>query len=93
MKLIWIGKNVFQKLLPELGVPFGTGKAEKLIRSAYAFSCTRSLTKTVREGMRIDGLEGWSVLEMPGHAESHIVLSMKKRENAWRRSSAGQQLV
>lgn len=59
-------KRFFQKLLPELGVPFGTGKAEKLIRSAYAFSCTRSLTKTVREGMRIDGLEGWSVLEMPG---------------------------
>ncbi|MEC2182727.1 MBL fold metallo-hydrolase [Bacillus spizizenii] len=71
-------KRFFQKLLPELGVPFDTGKAEKLIRSAYAFSCTRSLTKTVREGMRIDGLEGWSVLEMPGHAESHIVLFHEK---------------
>lgn len=24
--------------------------------------------------MEIDGLKGWTVLEMPGHAESHIVL-------------------
>ncbi|MGF7532707.1 MBL fold metallo-hydrolase [Bacillus mexicanus] len=71
-------KRFFQKLLPELGVPLDTEKAEKLIRSAYAFSCTRSLTKTVREGMSIDGLEGWSVLEMPGHAESHIVLFHEK---------------
>ncbi|MBV5122627.1 MBL fold metallo-hydrolase [Bacillus halotolerans] len=71
-------KHFFQKLLPELGVPFDDVKAERLIRSAYAFSCTRSLTQTVTEGMKIDGMGDWTVLEMPGHAESHIVLFHEK---------------
>lgn len=73
-----MAKTFFQKLLPELGIPFDDVKAERLIRSAYAFSCTRSLTQTVTEGMKIDGMGDWTVLEMPGHAESHIVLFHEK---------------
>ncbi|MCY8514877.1 MBL fold metallo-hydrolase [Bacillus atrophaeus] len=69
----WQG-TYFQQLFSELGAPLEHKQAERLLRSAYKFSCTRSLTKTVGEGMEIDGLKGWTVLEMPGHAESHIVL-------------------
>ncbi|MCC3358746.1 MBL fold metallo-hydrolase [Bacillus sp. REN16] len=38
------------------------------------YSCSRSLTTTVGEGDTIEGLNGFRVLETPGHAQSHIVL-------------------
>lgn len=38
------------------------------------YSCCRSLTATIEEGDTIEGLAGFTVLETPGHAQSHIVL-------------------
>ncbi|MDI5791572.1 MBL fold metallo-hydrolase [Bacillus licheniformis] len=43
-------------------------------KASYRYSCNRTLTETVSEGGQIEGLDGWRVLETPGHAASHIVL-------------------
>ncbi len=40
----------------------------------FKYSCHRSLTTTTGEGETIEGLQGFKVLETPGHAQSHIVL-------------------
>jgi glyoxylase-like metal-dependent hydrolase (beta-lactamase superfamily II) len=42
------------------------------------YSCQRSLTHAVAEGDRIEGLQEWTVIETPGHAQSHIVLYREK---------------
>lgn len=65
-------------MLFELGVLFGMGKVEKLIWLVYVFFCMRFLMKIVREGMRIDGFEGWFVLEMSGYVELYIVFFYEK---------------
>lgn len=38
----------------------------------------RFLIKLIREGMGIDGFEGWFVLEMSGYVELYIVLFYEK---------------
>ena len=50
-------------------------KDESLLTTrTLKYSCNRSLTHTVREGDRIDSLPGFTVLETPGHASTHISL-------------------
>ncbi|WP_110111234.1 MBL fold metallo-hydrolase [Bacillus sp. CGMCC 1.16541] len=44
------------------------------LKSTLKYSCHRSLTDIVKEGDFISGLEGWQVIETPGHAQSHIAL-------------------
>lgn len=49
-------------------------------RDPLAFSCNRPLTYELKEGDFIPGLLGWSVLETPGHAQSHIALYHKENQ-------------
>ncbi|KXZ21487.1 MBL fold metallo-hydrolase [Bacillus nakamurai] len=67
-------EHFFLRLLTDMGVPITPEDIHKTIKMSYLFSAKRSLTKTVRENGKIDGLDGWTVLEIPGHAASHIAL-------------------
>ncbi|MGN9864839.1 MBL fold metallo-hydrolase [Bacillus swezeyi] len=67
-------QSFFTYLFKQLGVPVDMSLLSLTVKRSYRFSCQRSLTETVLEGAQIDGLEGWRVLETPGHASSHIVL-------------------
>ncbi|WP_394356207.1 MBL fold metallo-hydrolase [Bacillus changyiensis] len=69
----------FTYLFGQIGVPHHMISSRTVERS-YRLSCRRSLTQTVKENNQIDGLEGWTVLETPGHATSHIVLYHEKSE-------------
>ncbi len=64
--------------MTEMGVPLTPEDIHKTVKLSYLFSANRPLTKTVREGGKIDGLNGWTVLEIPGHAASHIALYHEK---------------
>jgi len=46
----------------------------KRLKASMKYSCHRSLTTSVQEGDYIPDLESWKVLEVPGHAQSHIAL-------------------
>ncbi|MCF7617916.1 MBL fold metallo-hydrolase [Bacillus sonorensis] len=71
-------QSFFTYLFKQFGVPDTMGSLSLTVKRSYRFSCKRSLTKTVTEGSTIDGLEGWRVLETPGHASSHIALFHEK---------------
>lgn len=65
----------FQTLYRQHGVDEAMIEKMKKSEERYLdFSCETDLTITVREGDRIDGLNGWKVIETPGHAQSHISL-------------------
>lgn len=54
---------------------------EKMIKSNryfLSFTGERGLDVEIKEGDKLDGLPGWSVIETPGHAQSHISLYDEK---------------
>ncbi|CAI8736305.1 putative metallo-hydrolase YflN [Bacillus licheniformis] len=67
-------KSFFTYLFQRFGVPGDMKPPGHTIKASYRYSCNRTLTETVSEGGQIEGLDGWRVLETPGHAASHIVL-------------------
>ncbi|WP_456278407.1 MBL fold metallo-hydrolase [Bacillus sp. AK128] len=79
----WISKDsvfferhdlFFYDLLVKLGLSeMFLPKVNKL-RETLAYSCNRSLSHQINEGDSIPGLPGWTVIETPGHAQSHIAL-------------------
>lgn len=71
-------QTFFTYLFKRFGVPADMESVSLTVKRSYRLSCKRSLTKAVTEGSRIDGLEGWKVLETPGHASSHIALYHEK---------------
>lgn len=73
-------QTFFTYLFKRFGVPADMESVSLTVKRSYRLSCKRSLTKAVTEGSRIDGLEGWKVLETPGHASSHIALYHEKAE-------------
>ncbi len=48
------------------------------LRKTLKYSCNRSLTGHLVEGMRPLGLNEWQVIETPGHAQSQIALFREK---------------
>ncbi|MFL6559866.1 MAG: MBL fold metallo-hydrolase [Bacillus sp. (in: firmicutes)] len=48
------------------------------LRKTLKYSCNRSLTGHLVEGMRPPGLSEWQVIETPGHAQSQIALFREK---------------
>ncbi|MBM7660981.1 glyoxylase-like metal-dependent hydrolase (beta-lactamase superfamily II) [Bacillus mesophilus] len=79
----WITKNssffehhdqFFYDLFSKLGVDGIILQKMNKLRKTLAYSCERSLSYEVKEGDTIPGLPGWTVLETPGHAQSHIAL-------------------
>jgi glyoxylase-like metal-dependent hydrolase (beta-lactamase superfamily II) len=70
----------FNELFVKLGLNESFLQRATQLKSPLAYSCNRSLTHEIKEGDRIPGLPGWSVLETPGHAQSHIVLHHEKSQ-------------
>lgn len=81
----WIDKNdafyewhdtFYMKHLLEYGVPERMlAPVIEEMKKTYAFACSnRRITNEVIDGSDVPGLPGWTVLETPGHAGSHIVL-------------------
>lgn len=68
----------YYKLFTEFGVPEKYLSFIGLMRKTLRFSCNRSLTGELQEGDKPAGLDEWTVLETPGHAQSHIGLLREK---------------
>ncbi|WP_170885452.1 MBL fold metallo-hydrolase [Bacillus alkalicellulosilyticus] len=49
-------------------------KLQRVLAGYLDFSCYQQLDKIVKTGDSIDGLDGWQVIEVPGHAQTHIML-------------------
>ncbi|NHM32081.1 MBL fold metallo-hydrolase [Neobacillus terrae] len=63
-----------RKLFQDFGLPEEFSPFITHIRHTLKYTCNRSLTGLLAEGEAIPGLSEWTVLETPGHAQSHIVL-------------------
>ncbi|WP_035178042.1 MBL fold metallo-hydrolase [Alkalihalobacterium bogoriense] len=65
----------FEQFYQENGLPQRLiEKIKRQLQLYMDFSCQRELDIIVKEGDCIDGLYGWSVVEVPGHAQSQIML-------------------
>ncbi|WP_027407688.1 MBL fold metallo-hydrolase [Anoxybacteroides tepidamans] len=73
----WDGRY-FDQFLIECGVSRAFFAKLPNVRSSLRYSCERSLDVAVGEGDQIAGLPDWTVIETPGHAQSHIVLYREK---------------
>ncbi|MGD6815635.1 MBL fold metallo-hydrolase [Metabacillus sp. 84] len=71
-------KGFFHGLLLEFGVDPVFLKYIKNLERSLAFSCTVSLSQSIRSGDPVPGMPGFKVLETPGHAQSHIALYREK---------------
>jgi len=71
-------QQFFSRFLTECGVnDTFLGKVPEMQRS-LRYSCLRALTTMVQEGATIPSLSDWTVIETPGHAQSHLVLYREK---------------
>lgn len=69
----------FEKIFPQFGIPeHYFSPSVKIMKKTMVFSCDRSLSGTILETDEPPALPGWRVIETPGHAQSHIVLSREK---------------
>ncbi len=68
----------YQELFVSLGLDEVFIKKAAHLKDPLAYSCNRPLTYELKEGDTIPGLPGWTVLETPGHAQSHIALHHKE---------------
>ncbi|MGM0791669.1 MAG: MBL fold metallo-hydrolase [Bacillota bacterium] len=68
----------YRGLFREFGIPDVYLPFIGLMKKTLIFSCSRSLTGSICEGDEPPGLPGWSVVETPGHAQSHIGLYREK---------------
>ncbi|WP_078413679.1 MBL fold metallo-hydrolase [Priestia abyssalis] len=73
-------REFFMELFQRYGIPYTPEVLLKSLTALMEYSCRRSLTQTVKEGDTIAGLEGWTVLETPGHAQGHICLYHEEEE-------------
>ena len=65
--------HFFRNLSFEMGLPDTYVNKIDKIAGGEAFTCSRSLTGTIKEGDEVPGLPGWVVYETPGHALGHVV--------------------
>ncbi len=68
----------FRDLFQDFGLPKENIPLLANFRKALMYSCSRSLTGQLVEGMRPPGLPEWQVIETPGHAQSQIALFRKR---------------
>lgn len=73
-------REFFVKSFHQYGIPYPAQTMLEKLTAPMIYSCRRSLTQTVKEGENIAGLEGWTVLETPGHAQDHICLYHEEEE-------------
>lgn len=85
----WISKDptfferhdqFFYDLLFKLGLNEMFIQKVNNLWETLAFSCQRSLTHELKEGDGVPGLTGWTVIETPGHAQSHIALFHEQKQ-------------
>lgn len=68
----------YYQLYQQFGIPKEYLPYVDRMKKSLKYSCNRSLTDTLREGDRPEGLSDWSAIETPGHAQSHIGLFREK---------------
>ena len=71
-------EEFFTALFYQFGLPNEYLPSISSLRKTLKYSCNRSLTGHLVEGMNPPGLYDWQVIETPGHAQSHIVLFREK---------------
>ncbi|MFJ7725457.1 MBL fold metallo-hydrolase [Neobacillus sp. NPDC097160] len=71
-------EEFFKVNFQEFGLPAEYIPLLSKLRKTLKYSCNRSLTGHLVEGMRPPGLSDWQVIETPGHAQSHIALFREK---------------
>jgi glyoxylase-like metal-dependent hydrolase (beta-lactamase superfamily II) len=64
----------YKSLFVEFGIPVTMFPFINKMKKTLHYSCNRSLTSPILEGSNVPGLQEWSVIETPGHAQSHICL-------------------
>ncbi|WLD91944.1 MBL fold metallo-hydrolase [Alkalihalobacillus sp. AL-G] len=64
----------YEKVYKEMGIEQFHKKSMAQIRKYLDYSCTVKIDTILQEGDEIEGLEGWKVLETPGHAQGHLSL-------------------
>ncbi|MEH7124410.1 MBL fold metallo-hydrolase [Bacillus sp. JJ1773] len=68
----------YYDLFPKCGIPDQFFPFISSLKKSLRFSCSRSLTGVLEEGDTPLGLGDWTVIEIPGHAQSHIGLFREK---------------
>lgn len=69
--------SFFNDLYAKWGVPEQFQDIERALKYTLKFSTQGALTNVLKEGDSIPGMDGFVVMEAPGHAESHISLYHK----------------
>ncbi|WP_332691527.1 MBL fold metallo-hydrolase [Halalkalibacter lacteus] len=65
----------FQKFYNEHGVPMEVVEKVRRTSQAYiSFIEQADLNVIVKHGDKVPGLSGWKVIEVPGHAQNHIMI-------------------
>ena len=62
----------YEQLFLQAGLPQEYFPFIKKIRSPLAFMGNRGLTDTINKGEPLPGMQGWTILETLGHAQSHL---------------------
>jgi glyoxylase-like metal-dependent hydrolase (beta-lactamase superfamily II) len=71
-------RDFYRGLFEALSVPPELMGNLRRMEKTLDFAGNRPLDGTLAEGMEVDGLPGWFVIETPGHAQSHISLWNEK---------------
>ncbi|PLS01665.1 MBL fold metallo-hydrolase [Neobacillus cucumis] len=71
-------EEFYSVIFREFGLPEEYFPFLSRLRNTFKYSCNRSLTGSLVEGMRPIGLSEWQVIETPGHAQSQIALFREK---------------
>ncbi|MEH7111813.1 MBL fold metallo-hydrolase [Neobacillus niacini] len=71
-------ENFFGAQFLNYGLPQEYFPSRSMLRQTLKYSCNRSLTGQLVEGMNPPGLSEWAVIETPGHAQSQIALFREK---------------
>lgn len=68
----------YRNLFIEFGIEGDFDKMLKVMKAPLRYSCNRPLTYEIEEGDTIPGLEDWSIIDTPGHAQSHLSFYREK---------------
>jgi len=68
----------YLELFQEFGIPEQYLPLIGAMKKSLRYTCNRPLTGELKEGDSPFGLEDWTVIETPGHAQSHIGLLREK---------------
>lgn len=71
-------ESFFKELFQRAGLPKEYLPLIANTKEMFKYSCSRSLTGHLHEGMTPPGLSDWKVIETPGHAQSQIALFREK---------------